>query len=602
MQGTAGDSARPHDETAGISRRRFLGSTAVGGAVVAGVALDPSGVARAAGPDAEVAGSSGAAGVVDETGGEVDSTFFSTVFLEEAGSVAATTSDGDLWPNCWADDDSVYAANGDGRGFSDEPFKDVVVNRIDGTPETGLTGEKLAEADEVGTIWGDPSQYNRKPTGMVCVGGVLYLAIQDLKSGTNAFDDVPNASISRSDDHGHTWQKTSAPMFTEHRFTTIFFLDFGKNSEHAVPTLGRRDGGYVYAYGMDWNWRTSNAGTVPDPVDLYLARVPQAAVQDRSKWEFFTGTDRRGVPGWSVRIEDKVPTLHDPLRRYLDLRPGNSGNLTVVSQGGVIYSPAFDRYLYTSWTDPSFEFYESPTPWGPWKRFLFHNEGLVPWYRMNDTVHTPKNGGYGTTIPAKFVSADGRDMWVQSNWWNAPVPTPADNYNFNLRRLRLTPWRGQTPATPGAGDNLARTGADVTTIRTCVHFANWKYLSDGDKTRSEDSFDGTNKLVDFWGYSFSRPYRMDRVVYTTGTMFPDGGWFSPYGGGLRVQVRQGFRWVDVDRLKITPDYPYGPTAGDTTTYTMRFATTWGEGVRIIGQPGGDAHFTSVAELEVYLGG
>jgi hypothetical protein len=330
--------------------------------------------------------------------------------------------------------------------------------------------------------------------------------------------------------------------------------------------------------------------------------VPQTAVQDRSKWEFFTGTDRNGVPGWSPHIEDKVATLHDPLRRYLDLRPGNSGNLTVVSQGGVIYSPAFDRYLYTSWTDPSFEFYESPTPWGPWKRFLYQNEGLVPWYRMNDTEHTPKNGGYGTTIPAKFVSSDGRDMWVQSNWWNAPVPTPADNYNFNLRRLRLTPYRRQTPATPGGGDNLARTGADVTTIRTCVHFANWKYLSDGDKTKSEDSFDGTNKLIDFWGYTFSRPYRIDRVVYTTGTMFPDGGWFSPYDGGLRVQVRQSSRWVDVDGMKITPDYPYDPSAGNNTTYTMRFAATWGDGVRIIGQPGGDAHFTSVAELEVYFGG
>lgn len=571
-----------------VSRRGLLGGTLAAGALAATAA---PGAAAAATP--EHPRSPGPA--IDP-----ESTFFSTVFVERAGTVAATTSDGDLWPTCWADDDAVYAANGDGRGFSDEPFKDVVVNRIDGTPETGLTGAKLAESAEVANVWADPAQYNRKPTGMVCVDGVLYLAVQDLKSGDNAFDDVPNASISRSDDHGRTWRKTSSAMFTDHRFTTIFFLDFGKNSENAVPALGHRDGGYVYAYGLDWNWRLSASGTVPDPVDLYLARVPAPSVQDRSAWEFFTGPDRHDRPQWTKRIEDKQPTLHDPLRRYVDTRPGQSGNLTVVSQGGVLYNRALDRYLYTTWTDPSFEFYESPTPWGPWKRFLYANFGLTPWYQMSDKTHTPKNGGYGTTIPSKFVSGDGRQMWVQSNWWTAPAPKPTDNYNFNLRRLRVTPYEKQGPAAPAG--NLARTGADVTPYEQSAHYANWKYYNDGDRTRSEDSFDGQNKLVDYWGYTFSRPYRMDRVEYTTGTMFPDGGWFSAYDGGLRVQVRQHFDWVDVDDLGINPDYPYSPSAGSLRTYTLRFRPTWGDGVRIIGQPSGSSFFTSIAELAVYFDG
>ncbi|HVX43739.1 MAG TPA: DUF4185 domain-containing protein [Mycobacteriales bacterium] len=529
----------------------------------------------------------------------VDSTFFSTVFLESAGTLAAPGSDGDLWPNCWADDDATYAANGDGRGFSDEPFKDVVVNRIDGTPESGLSGVKLAESADVANVYADPALYNRKPTGMVCVDGVLYLAVQDLRYGPNAFDDVPNASISRSDDHGKTWKKTDTAMFPDYRFTTIFFLDFGKNSENAVPALGQRDGSYVYAYGLDWNWRSSGSGVVPDPVDLYLARVPKSSVQDRTKWEFFTG-EQHGRPAWSPRIEDKVAVLHDETRRYLDTRPGNSGNLPVISQGGVLYNKALKRYLYTSWTDPSFEFYESPTPWGPWKRFLYHNAGLVPWYQMTDPTHTPKNGGYGTTLPAKFVSADGRNMWMQSNWWTAGGPHPDDNYNFNLRRLRVTPYRPSTPQNRrSASTNLATTGADVTTIRVSAHFANWKYLSDGDKSKSEDSFDGTNKLQDFWGYAFSRSYWMNKVVYTTGQKFPDGGYFSAFDGGLRVQVRQNFEWIDVDGLSISPDYPYDGSIADFTTFTMTFDQTWGDGVRIFGQPGGAAHFTSISELEVY---
>ncbi len=594
------------------SRRTVLGAGAAAttAAALTPTALTPTASAHTLRPHPHPGGPSG--GLLDPGGdspvdavepGELPqegSRFFTTAFVEYAGTLAAPGSDGDLWANCWADDDHVYAANGDGRGFSDQPFKDVVVNRISGTPETGLTGVKLAESDQVANVWADPTQYNRKPTGMVCAGGVLYLAVQDLRFAEPAFDDAPNASISRSDDHGLTWHKTSRPMFTDHRFTTIFFADFGRDSGNAEHALGPRDSSYVYAYGMDWNWRASNSGAVPDPVDLYLARVPSDAVQDRARWEFFTGPDRRGKPTWSDAIEAKTPVLHDSLRRYPDPRPGLGGRLTVVSQGGVLYNRALNRYLYTSWTDPSFEFYEAPRPWGPWKRFLYHNAGLTPWYRSNDTAHTPKNGGYATTLPSKYVSADGRDLWLQSNWWNPPVPTPEDNYNFNLRKVRLTPYRATPPVHPaGPAVNLARSGADVTPIEASAHFANWRYYNDGNRVLSEDSFDGTNKNIDYWGYTFSRAYRISRLEYTTGIMAPDGGWFSAYAGGLRVQVRQRFTWTDVADLRVTPDYPHDRQAGPNHTYSLRFTPTWGDGVRIIGQPGGAAHFTSIAELGVY---
>jgi hypothetical protein len=67
-------------------------------------------------------------------------------------------------------------------------------------------------------------------------------------------------------------------------------------------------------------------------------------------------------------------------------------------------------------------------------------------------------------------------------------------------------------------------------------------------------------------------------------------------------VRQNFEWVDVQDLQISPDYPYSSDAGANTTYTLRFKTTSGDGIRIVGQPGGSAFFTSVAELEVYYDG
>ncbi len=173
-------------------------------------------------------------------------------------------------------------------------------------------------------------------------------------------------------------------MFTDHRFTTIFFLDFGKNSQNAVPALGAADGGYVYAYGLDWNWRSSAAGTVPDPVDIYLARVPAASVQDRS--EVGASSPGRIAPA-RPELEcphrgETIAVLHDATRRYADLRPGQSGRSAGGLAGRGASTTGTRPLLYTSWTDPSFEFYESPTPWGPWKRFLYYNAGLVPWYQM----------------------------------------------------------------------------------------------------------------------------------------------------------------------------------------------------------------------------
>lgn len=164
-----------------------------------------------------------------------DSTFFSTSFQPYYSTLNVRESDGDLWPTTWADNDVIYAANGDGRGFSTNPddFRDALVNRIFGTPETGITGERLAAGDELGPIWADETLYNRKPTGIIAVDGdgdgkdELYLVIQALNyspDGNRAFNDIPAASILRSTDYGITWTPTGTPMFSDYIFKTVWLL------------------------------------------------------------------------------------------------------------------------------------------------------------------------------------------------------------------------------------------------------------------------------------------------------------------------------------------------------------------------------------------
>ncbi|MFG2056375.1 carbohydrate binding domain-containing protein [Micromonospora sp. NPDC048930] len=503
------------------------------------------------------------------------STFFSTARIEEAQS-APSDSDGDLWPSCWADDDNLYAANGDGKGFSlDQPFADIAVSQIRGTPPD-LSGQTLARGDQLGSIWSGAG-YNRKPTGMLCVNGAIYLAVQDLALD---FNDVPAATILRSDDHGRTWSwDRRAPMFDNHVFTTIWFADFGKDSQWAPDD-------YVYAYGLDNNWRDSFDDTVADPTDLYLARVDRDKIQDRKAWQFFTGVDK-DKPTWSRNIADRYPVLHDERRVYQQLYSSNIGNMSVLSQGGVTYNRALDRYIYTSWTEYTFEFYESPTPWGPWQPFLSKDFGGYPW-------SAGKHGGYATTIPSKFISGDGRTMWVQSNVCPCGGGGFTGAYRYSLRKLQVTPATPSEPANqPDASINLAAPETGAVPISKSTHFGRLDILNDGDTTVSEDDYDDEVKSASWWGYTWPRRYHLNRVDFTSGQVFDDGGWFT---ARPRVQLRQNGQWVDAPAQTISPNYPGDRTAGAFTTYTISFKPAVADGVRVIGFPGGARTFTSVSEL------
>jgi len=436
-------------------------------------------------------------------------------------------------------------------------------------------------ATNVGTNYSGAG-YNRKPTGMVCVGNAMYLAFQNLSTDFSPANNAPAASIAKSTDHGLTWTwDTSAPMFNNHIFTTIFLLDFGKNNAHAIDN-------YVYAYGFDNNWRRQQK--------MYLARVPSTSIQTRSSWQFYTGTDGAGNPTWSSDINAKIPVLEDDRLLYSTTFGSicdGCGSSPVLGQGGVVYDKPLGRYIFTSWSEESFEFYEAPHPWGPWSLFLSKDFGLL---RL-----TQNRGLYGTSIPSKFISADGKTLYVQSN-----VCCGGDAYRFSLRKLNVQPYISTTPTNVKSDtNNLAVTGSGTTAISKSTHFGTLcglncsDSLNNGVINENEDDFDQEVKATDWWGYTWNHAYNMNKVVYTTGNMFSDGGWYS---GALRVQVRQNFNWVDVSGLSITPTYPYNNAAGANTAYTFTFNDTWGDGVRIIGTPGGSSHFTSIGELAVYDAG
>lgn len=513
--------------------------------------------------------------------------------VDQANSVV-TDSDGDLWPAAWADDDGLYSAAGDGTGFARHAWSDIVVNRIDGTPASGLSGERLSDGDAVAVVW-DAASFNRKPTGMVAVDGdgdgrdELYLAVQDLRMpiGEGGFDEAPTATIVRSTDYGRSWAWPAEPLFRDHVFTTVMFLD-----------LGRSNGGseWVYAYGIDGNWRTSFARLVPDPTELFLARVPAAAVQSSDAWEFYAG-DADGVPVWSPDRFAKTPVLVDERVMYPEPAPyGGRSGFTAIAQGGIVWNPGLGRYLYSSWSEYTHEFYEAPAPWGPWRHLHSVDYGHFPWHGPRSPV--AKHGGYAPTMPSKFISRDGRDLWLQSNWFAPATTYGGRSYSFGLRRVRFDPGTDAAPPRPSRASRDLALSADTWPLVTRVGEGRTDVLNDGRRDRAEDSGRGPGTGEDVWGYQWPSARWFDRVVYVPGPQDSLGGWFT---STPRVEVRRAGGWTEVE-ASVSPEYSGDFTALEEVEYTFDFAPVCADAVRIVGEPGGFGRYTSISELEVHFTG
>ena len=518
--------------------------------------------------------------MADDNAGPPGSTWVGTASIASANTTF-TEADGDLWPSCWARNDSIYSAWGDGAGFDlDSGFVDVGVAQIDGDDPAALTGQNLATGDAIVKRW-LPEGTTRKPTGMVCVGNALYLAVQDLAGD---FNQAEAATIVKSVDGGKTWTyDESAPMFDDHQFTTVWFADFGRGGRWN-PTK------YVYAYGIDGNWRNSTTDVVPDPQDVYLARVPKQKIQDRKAWQFFAGFRRDQVtPTWSKSMKDRESILHDERRdiprSFVDADWQNS---SVISQGGVTYDKPLNRYIYTSWSEWEHHFYESPTPWGPWKRLLDHN------YTVYDTA-PQQYAGYAATIPSKFISDDGLELMVQSNRC-CSLPNAHVAYNFSMRPLTLT-LHDDSIANPAPdGSNLALS-VDTVAVSESTRQGTLAALNDGATTGSVDDFDGAAKAASWWGYRWPSQRVFNQVRLTTGVPKDDGGWFITRP---MVQYHRNGAWHSIPQPQqtITPEFQPGKESGLNASYTVSFDPVTADGVRIIAAPGGDHTYASMAELEV----
>ena len=102
------------------------------------------------------------------------------------------------------------------------------------------------------------------------------------------------------------------------------------------------------------------------------------------------------------------------------------------------------------------------------------------------------------------------------------------------------------------------------------------------------------KAMDWVGYEFPEPYYLNRLELYEGWHSDDGGWFDD----IRIEVRAGGDWVEVDYLSIIEPY-VGEHRDSPATYSLQFRAMFGDAIRIAGTPGGSASYVSVSELRAF---
>lgn len=313
---------------------------------------------------------------------------------------------GDTYPMTWADDDNIYVSSGD--PLWGESHDGLDVEKFVGGP-TDYVIEKVSQMNDY-TGWGGNGP---KPTGMICVDGILYLAFQNmLRTQKPPFSLLSqhgsDAHIVYTTNKGSWWvptlQNIPEPMFSGHKFGGPAFVNFGQNNANA------RDS-YVYAISSD-QWDNGS--------NLRLGRVPKDSITCRERWEWVCAYMPSGEPAWSSDLDEAIPILS--IHRW-------------IGAPEMVYLAGIERYLLFTWRlhkdfspDDGTDLlvFDAPEPWGPFT--LAHFEEY--WEGKEFNPYCPR-------LPLKWIEPDGLTGWLQFSGSWGPHGQEMGFYRSSIRQFRL---------------------------------------------------------------------------------------------------------------------------------------------------------------------
>jgi hypothetical protein len=318
--------------------------------------------------------------------------------------VPVEDSSGDTWVAAWASDGGLYSPSDDTGGFHRAAHANVAFNRIDGSDPLHLSGKTVNPMQNYGK-GGEkgPDGCTWKSSGCTFIDGILYLVVARHMYGEDSGDPhrrqtAQNASIIKSVDFGRTWTRPAdvnyrSPMFPGRRFATPYFIEFGREGS------GRADvGDYLYALSNNGFWDCGD--------DMVLGRAARSKIGllNGSDWEFFTGGNGELASSWTKNMNDAKPVLKEAGR---------------FGMTGAVYLHSHQRYFMIGWfypagggkmkgaaTHTTWDFYESPRPWGPWTR-------------IGSYESTP-SGYYSPEVCPKFQTSNRVFVFTAGNWNSPP--------------------------------------------------------------------------------------------------------------------------------------------------------------------------------------
>jgi hypothetical protein len=369
----------------------------------------------------------------------------------------------DTWYPSWAADGNLYSP------WTDGSFNGTNSNSAVGTAGTSTTGCATILGDDplhlqitAQAVYPSPvlPYHGRYPCGTLVHGGIWYYGTYclapdgDTEHDGKTFNwpwEGPFVGFRWSTDYGRTWTQTPCtpanPLFGESglkgepvKIGSPHFVDFGREMEHSpdgkayLVAHGASDGANR-RFAFD-SWITGD--------EIYLLRVTPAIanMNDASKYEFYAGADTSGAPVWSGDFAKIKPmlayrdhlgcvteTYDAPLKKYL---------LCVTDGGDTMHR--YTTYIL-----------ESGAVAGPWKLVTCMKDFGQQAYFVN--------------FPSKFISADGRTLWLcyaanfVEGWKPAGLQSlpPGSRYGMCLQEVKLQgslapgpaqASRGQKPRTP----------------------------------------------------------------------------------------------------------------------------------------------------------
>jgi len=184
--------------------------------------------------------------------------------------------------------------------------------------------------------------------------------------------------------------------------------------------------------------------------------------------------------------------------------------------------------------------------------------------------------------------------------------------NFLRVELRVTDASGLTDTsrvylvlTRGGEHDITSAGTPAALITTplgggapdlsVIHDGVFPPRGSADPLTQYDTYtDGSPRAVDWIGYTFPDTRYFSKVVLQEGIQSAAGGWFT----APDVEVFDNGSWTPVEFVQVIPPYR-GDDGVNFDLYTLSFKARAGTGIRVIGPPGGSAHYISVGELRVF---